>query len=171
MVHGVEHTTNGKTAAFPRTPEAHHRADSSTHTTTKESNTMDAHDILNGLAHFTGTENYFSLGAMFCNAVYTDGVQFLIENAQCAWLVTDAMAWVTQKVPGQNYDDGFMTVELHPKEDGTAVLLITDGNGTALYTQHYTAHTFPLPKGIKLYAVWGETSRGPCWILMVTSEY
>lgn len=123
------------------------------------------------LAHFTGTESVYGLGPLFRNAVYTDGVHFLIEKAQCSWLVTDAMAWVVQKVPGSNYDDGFMTVELHPKDGGMADLIVTDGNGTTLYTQHYTAHTFPLTQGIKMYAVWGEFSRGPAWMLMLTSEY
>ncbi|MBW5285852.1 DUF6876 family protein [Burkholderia gladioli] len=134
-------------------------------------NTIDANSLRTALRHFTGTENLYGLGVLFRNAVYTDGVHFLIQAAQCSWFVTDSMAWVTQKVPGRNYDDGFMTVELHPKADGSAELLITDGNGKTLYNQRYASHTFPLAEGIKLYAVWGETSRGPCWYLMLTSEY
>ncbi|MBR8211123.1 hypothetical protein KDW61_20900 [Burkholderia cenocepacia] len=141
-------------------PEGHSKNDS-----------VDADNLRTALRHFTGTENLYGLGVLFRNAVYTDGVHFLIQAAQCAWFVTDSMAWVTQKVPGQNYDDGFMTVELHPKADGGAELLITDGNGKTLYNQRYTSHSFPLGEGIKLYAVWGETSRGPCWYLMLTSEY
>jgi len=141
------------------------------HEDQSKNDSVDANNLQTALRHFTGTENLYGLGVLFRNAVYTDGVHFLIQAAQCTWFVTDSMAWVTQKVPGRNYDDGFMTVELHPQADGSAELLITDGNGKTLYNQHYASHAFPLVEGIKLYAVWGETSRGPCWHLMLTSEY
>lgn len=119
------------------------------------------------LSQFTGTENYYSLGPLFRRAVFTDGVHFLVENAQCMWLITDSMAWVTSKIPGTNYDDGFFTVELHPKANGSADLMITDGNGTTLHQQKYQSHSFPMAKGIKLFAQWG----GDFWVLMLTSEY
>ena len=86
-------------------------------------------------------------------------------------LMQQGYTYLLTEPTGRNYDDGFMTVELHPKADGSAELLITDGNGKTLYNQRYASHTFPLAEGIKLYAVWGETSRGPCWHLMLTSEY
>ena len=170
MSNAQQPTTNGndENRGGSSAPQALTTADDATHL---KDGTIDANNLRTALRHFTGTESLYSLGVLFRNAVYTDGVHYLIQAAECAWFMTDSMAWVTQKVPGRNYDDGFMTVELHPQADGSAELLITDGNGKTLYTQRYTSHTFPLNEGIKLYAVWGETSRGPCWYLMLTSEY
>ncbi len=42
------------------------------------------------LGQFTGTEHYYRHG-LFRNVVYTDGVQFLAEEAAAYWLI-DAIA-------------------------------------------------------------------------------
>jgi hypothetical protein len=149
-------------------------ADFST-TTTKENNmAMNANELRDALHQCTGSERLYGMGPLF-RAVITDGVKLLADEAQCFWLLTDALAWVCQKVPGKNYDDGFMVIELKPAEDGSADLRITTGNDgvPALYTQRYESHSFPLHEGIKLYAVWSQASeeRGPEWHLMIPSEY
>lgn len=177
MKHGIERTTNGQseTARF-LAPEAHPAADfSSTNTTTTEKDmTMNAEDLRNALRQHCGSETLYGMGPLF-KAVITEGVKFLADEAACMWLVTDSLAWICQKVPGKNYDDGFMVIEVKPAEDGTAELRITTGNDgdPVLYTQHYESHSFPLPEGIKLYAVSSQASeeRGQEWFLMLTSEY
>lgn len=166
MVHGVEHTTNGNTAAFPRTPEAHHRADSSTHTTTKESTTMSKATIdANVLCQFTGTENYYRLGPVLRDALATDGVHYLMTNG-LAWVVTDAMVVVVLR----KEHDGFFMIEFTPREDGSGEMVIGDGNGTVIHRQEYRSHSYTLNKPLRMFAEWGEVEK-PQWIVLLASEH
>ena len=132
---------------------------------------MNADELRHNLTCFTGTEGYTTLGPLFRHSLMTDGVTFLVENAECMWLVTDAMAWVVQKTPDKNFDEWFLSIKLAPNSDGSAVLTISDGKFQELYRHEYRATTFPLPEGIELWAEWGEGSRGPCWIVLLPSEH
>ncbi|MCA8448873.1 DUF6876 family protein [Burkholderia vietnamiensis] len=178
MDHGIEQTTNGNndTAAVPPPPVTHHQADSSTNlSTTKEMYTMNANELRDALMHCTGSEQLHGMGPLF-KAVITDGVKLLGDEAQCFWLLTDALAVICQKIPGKNYDDGFMVIELGARQpDGGMDLRITTGrDGDApIHSQHYDRTSFPLDEGIKLYAVWSQANeaRGQEWFLMLPSEY
>lgn len=176
MTHSTEPTTNNGQPCGSSHPEASNEQQvTSTNTTTKENDmAMNAKDLRNNLNNFTGSETLYGMGPLF-KAVITDGVKFLGDEAQCFWLITDSLSWICQKVPGKNYDDGFMVIELKPAADGSADLRITTGNDgdPVLYTQHYESHSFPLPEGIKLYAVWSQASeeRGQEWHVLLTSEY
>ncbi|WP_186043035.1 MULTISPECIES: DUF6876 family protein [Burkholderia] len=167
MVHGIERTTNSHTAAFPRTPEAHHRADSSTtNTTTKESKTMSKATIdAATLGQFTGTENYYRLGPVLRDALATDGVHYLMTNGM-AWLVTDALAVVTARPQ----HDGFFMIEFVPHDDGSGSLVITDGNNGEIYRQRYLSHSYPLAMPLRLFAEWGFVEKEQ-WIALLASEY
>ncbi|WP_416268323.1 hypothetical protein SD235_11800 [Burkholderia cepacia] len=166
MVHGVEPTTNDNTAAFPRTPEAHHRAVITTTTNTKESKAMSKATIdAATLGQFTGTENYYRLGMVLRDALATDGVHYLMTNG-LAWLVTDAMAVVTT-LPEH---DGFFTIQFVPHDDGSGSLVITDGNNDEIYRQRYFSHSYPLAKPLRLFAEWGFVEKEQ-WIVLLASEH
>jgi hypothetical protein len=132
---------------------------------------LNADELRSGLTNFYGTGSYATLGPLFRHTLLTDGVQFLVENANCMWLVTDAMAWVVQKTPGVNFDEWFVSLKLQPKPDGSALLTVSDGNYNELYRHEYQATTFPLPEGIEFWAEWGEGPQGECWIVLLPSEH
>jgi hypothetical protein len=124
-------------------------------------------ELRSALAQFHGTESYATLGPLFRHALLTDGVQFLVEKADCLWLVTDSMAWVvTQGSP----DLGFIALKLSTRRDGSATLTLTDGNDEVLYRNEYMSTTFPLPEGIELWIEWGCGPRGETWVVMLPSE-
>jgi hypothetical protein len=116
---------------------------------------------LNNLAQFTGTENYHRhLGIQ-----YTDGVQFLAQNADCYWLL-DAIA---SYQPGlcQNprlVDFQFWALKVSDHSGfSSAVLTCTDGDSEVpVITQQIQSTDFPLPS-IKLYV-----ERG---VLLLPSEH
>lgn len=55
-----------------------------TATDTKPTREEKAADVLNGLAHFSGSENHYR---NFTGLKYTDGVQYLAEAAGAYWLI------------------------------------------------------------------------------------
>jgi len=116
---------------------------------------------LRNLDQFLGTENYFRHPGI----QYTDGVQFLAENADCFWLV-DAIASY-QPVLRENprlFD--FQCWDLKVADAGgfrSAVLICTDGDSEVPIITQQIEHTdFPLPS-IHLYV-----ERG---VLLLPSEH
>lgn len=112
------------------------------------------------LAHFTGTLTYYK--NQF-GLLYTDGIQYLAENAGAYWLI-DHIACHQDMVAIQG--ERFQTWLLETLEDGGANLVASDGNGNTLYEEKLIYTDFPLDT-IKLFLVYG--SPGP--VLMLTSEY
>jgi len=112
---------------------------------------MTKENLQTGLAHCIGTEGYTKhwLGLM-----YTDGIKYLVENADCYWLI-DAIASYRKKQP-------FQLWELKVK-DGKAVLTMKEDTNTPVLVKQEIPYTdFPLDE-IKLYLIDG--------ILLLTSEY
>ena len=123
-------------------------------------------EILNGLAHCIGTTKYIKhwTGAF----VFTDGVDYLREAADCHWLI-DAIASYRRKEPFQVWE------LVTDKENKTAVLTMKeDSNRPVLVKQEFSYTDFPL-ENIKFYVQEGGygTSENwtPCLVLMLTSEY
>lgn len=109
------------------------------------------------LSQFIGTEKYYR----FTNRhLLTDGTKFLMEKAECHWLMVAIASYLTRL-----YDDYFAVALLHIRNN-KAVLTIDDGNGTLFAKQVIEYTDFPLDE-IKLYCCLAEDA----WIIMLTSEY
>lgn len=132
---------------------------------------LNAAELRSNLNQFYGTESYATLGPMFSHTLLTDGVQYLVENAECLWLITDSMAWLHSKRPEvDGFDHYFVVLKLKPNDDKSALLTLEDGDYNELYRHEYTMTTFPLPEGIEIFIEWGEGPEGPTWVMMLPSE-
>ncbi len=84
------------------------------------------------LAQFTGTEMYYR--DLLSRFLYTDGVQFLLENYQCYWLSEQIFMYNLSCIPDEfqvwklqrNYKDNQPTSEF--------ALSMEDGNSNTLYS-------------------------------------
>ena len=102
---------------------------------------------LNNLAQFTGTLHYHRRFGL----LYTDGIRFLADNADCYWLL-DAIASYQPQVRQNPRLADFQLWELTVSEhSGSAVLTCTDGDSEVpVITQQIQSTDFPLPS-IQLY--------------------
>jgi hypothetical protein len=110
------------------------------------------------LLQFIGTEQYYRISP---SAVLTDGTKFLAEDAGAYWLM-DAIASYLPQFTGR---EEFVVARLNVV-GGKADLVLDNGNGHVLDSQHIEYTDFPLAS-IQLYACWG----GEFWVLMLSSEY
>lgn len=113
-------------------------------------------ELLNDLAHFTGTVNWYR-NPIFPNFLYTDGIKHLAEQAGAYWLIDFIFSNQISPVKEQPFqvwkikvieDKGFISVE--------------DGNDNVIEEYEIPYTDFPLSE----YSVW-LTDR----VLMLKSEY
>ena len=93
------------------------------------------------LHQFTGTESYYR-HSLFRKVLYTDGVQFVAEQAGAYWLI-DAIAaaqYGESRVQAEEFQVWRLTVE--PTHRGR--LTCEDGDYNVVYTQDLDFTTFPL---------------------------
>ncbi len=89
------------------------------------------------LRQFTGTERYY---LNFTGLLYTDGVRYLAERAECYWLIDLVGSYqpMLQGVP-------FQVWELDVNEDRSAVVSMVEEDGQpAKVTQRIPFTDFPL---------------------------
>jgi hypothetical protein len=122
-------------------------------------NTLTATQIQQQLAQYTGTESFYKILPMF---VVTDGVKYLMEEANCYWL---AQLYGLHLVDIDFNDEPFTVLKLTRKKQG-AIVRIEDGNGGLLVEQKIDYTDFVLDS-ITLYASWADKH----WVCMLTSEY
>lgn len=109
----------------------------------------------NELEQFTGTENYYKHWLGF---KYTDGVNYLVENAKCYWLLD-----VIGSYQPKHNSKRFQIWELKVKADKTGeVTMKEDSNTPILVKQKLDRTDFPLNE-IKLYLIDG--------VLLLPNEY
>ena len=112
---------------------------------------MEPQQLKNDLATFTGTERFYKIPLL--GTVFTDGIQYLAEKANCFWLVTDASV-IAKSLMDRS---PFVTVDLKKlspeKKEALgyeAIIEYSDGNNTILETQKYHLTDFPLER-IRLF--------------------
>lgn len=93
------------------------------------------------LHQFTGTENYYRHG-LFRKILYTDGVQYLAEEAAAYWLI-DAIA-AAQHGESCVKAEEFQVWKLAVDSNHRGRLTCEDGNYKVVYTQELNFTTFPL---------------------------
>jgi len=110
------------------------------------------------LSHFTGTERYYRITRRH---LLTDGTKFLAEEAECFWMM-DAIASHLSEI---GIEDWFVLVRVQV-EQGRALMVYEDGNGTEHARQQIPYTDFPL-QAVTLYACWDSEH----WVIMLPSEY
>jgi hypothetical protein len=94
--------------------------------------------------------------------VVTDGVKYLMEQAQCYWL---AQLYGLHLVDIDFNREQFTVLKLKRRGDG-ARIFIEDGNSNTLSYQGLDYTDFPMDE-ITLFATWS----GEFWVAMLPSEY
>lgn len=103
--------------------------------------------IKNELEQFRGTETWFR-HSLFRKFLYTEGVQFLAEEAGCYWLL-DMIFGFQYEIEAVRAEV-FQTWDMTINEDKTATLSCGDGNDHTVFTHILDYTDFPLPK-IRLF--------------------
>ena len=111
------------------------------------------------LRNYCGTETWFR-HRLFRKFVYTEGVQFLAEMAECYWLID--LIYGFQYDQQAVKDEYFQLWELKVTENKAATLTCDNGNGEIVFTHELTYTTFPMDS-IRLYFTDN--------VLLLTSEW
>jgi hypothetical protein len=114
------------------------------------------------LNNFTGTEQWYrhSLNRSF---LYTDGIQYLAENAGAYWLI-DEIALANKFV--KSLDDQEFQLWTLTKTGSSATLVCDDGDGNVLFTKPIPFTDFPFDS-IKMYVEGDGENR----VLLLPSEH
>lgn len=119
-----------------------------------------------GLANFHGSATWYRyiLGP-FTMGLYTEGIKWLADNADCYWLLN--AIFVQQNDPHNAIKRGpFQVWTLTINAEKSAILTAADGNGTVLICQEIHSTDFPLSE-IVLWVEYGD--QGP--VLLLPSEH
>lgn len=117
---------------------------------------MNKREWIESLSHFNGTSKYYK---DFFGTLYTDGVKFLADEAECYWLIDLVSSYqFDRRVKGEP----FHVYELRVNSDKSAVISISDGNGKILAKQWIDFTTFPLSR----FTLWYEDG-----VLLLPSEH
>jgi hypothetical protein len=120
--------------------------------------TSTAPQLKAALRQFTGSERWYR-HPMFPAFSYTDGVQYLAEQAGAYWLIDAILASQAEPDVGK---EPFQVWTLSVGEDCSAVLTCTDGDHGDVYRQDIPYTDFPL----ETYALWLTNN-----VLLLPSEY
>ena len=90
------------------------------------------------VSQFTGSLNHHRFSALSKSAL-TDGAKFVADELQAYWLF-DAIASHIDYGMTEPHDMYFSTLDVH---DGSAKLVIDDGDGNVLASQDFDCTNFP----------------------------
>ena len=93
------------------------------------------------VSQFTGSLNHHRFSALSKSAL-TDGAKFVADELQAYWLF-DAIASHIDYGMTEPHDMYFSTLDVH---DGSAKLVIDDGDGNVLASQDFDYTDFPVDK-------------------------
>ncbi len=116
-------------------------------------------ELLGNLSQFIGTEHYYRLLPTF---VVTDGLKYLMDEADCYWLAQ----LYGLHLCDVDFDQNPFTVLKFTRKNSGGIANIEDGNGSVLVSQVLDYTDFPLEQ-YSFYACWN----GEVWVGMLTSEY
>jgi len=105
--------------------------------------------LLAGLAMHTGTTRWFLHWSG--HLVYTEGVQYLAEQAGAYWLIDLVASWCPHE---KIRDEDFVVRKLTVDANHTAIAAADDGNENALFPQTIEFTDFP-PNEVTLYLTEG----------------
>jgi len=111
-------------------------------------------EIEAGLVQYTGTEKYYK---NFTGILYTDGIKYLCENAECYWLIDTVGSYLPQtaRVP-------FILWRLSVGDNKAILTAHEDKGKEAIVSQEIEYTDFPLDS-IEFYQIDG--------LLLLKTEY
>ena len=115
-------------------------------------------EILEILAHCTGTTRYHRVSSFPDAPIVTDGIIALAEAAGCYWLLDVIISHQTNR----KLDPSFQVWELTKNKKGDGAIVRGYNDKTKIVSQRIPFTDFPLD-GIKLYLMEG--------VIMLPSEY
>jgi hypothetical protein len=120
---------------------------------------------INELRQFSGSAQFFK-HAINRKFIYTEGVQYLAENAGCYWLIDEIAVVLLPYLLKKHYDE-FYSIQLLVN-DNSAVITVDDGNGK-IHINHKIQFTdFPI-SGIPIKFFLCASEEYYC--LMLPNEY
>lgn len=128
-----------------------------------DANALGLRETLEG---FTGTEHYYKfLGGL----VFTDGVKYLIEQANCFWLLTLIASYQRHCLKDKMLREmQFWTVRATAK--GTAVVTCDRDKGDEAIRQDIQTTDFPLEE-VRIWVELGSVDGvNPAYVAMLPSE-
>jgi hypothetical protein len=127
-------------------------------------------EIENGMAGFTGTEEYHRISMLFPRFLLTDGAIWLAKNAECFWLF-EAIASYQPKClrDAKLRDMQFWTLTV---KDGKATLKVErdSGDPSPLVVKRIGSTSFPLEE-VKIWVAPTATERGEAMVAYLPSEH
>jgi len=105
-------------------------------------------EIRRNLQMFSGTQHWYEHG-VFPNVLYTDGVKYLAESAECHWLV-DAIASHQVRCQQDDMLRGMQFWELFTEQGGWVLACYRD-KGDEAFRQEIPYSDFPLDDGIRIW--------------------
>ncbi|MBU3588512.1 DUF6876 family protein [Polynucleobacter sp. 80A-SIGWE] len=120
---------------------------------------LNSKQLLNELNQFIGTSSYHRLSPCF---VVTDGLKYLMDQANCYWLGHLFGLFLART----SHEENPFIVLILKCNSLKALLIIEDGNGNELDRQNIDCVAFPL-KECLLFASWYKN----CWVGMLPTEY
>lgn len=126
---------------------------------------LDQEQLRANLAQFTGTSTWFRFNVGPATlGLYTEGIQYLAENAECYWLLEEIFfTQAVEKVKEEPFQVWELGVDLETK---TAVLACEDGSHGELHKKELPYTTFPLEE----ISLWVEYN-GSTPVLLLPSEH
>lgn len=123
--------------------------------------TKNKQEILDELAQFRGTENYYEHKMFGYGFIHlTEGVAYVRERCKCYWLLDLILS--AQRIEEKLQGEDFQEWELQKLEDETWKVTCDDGNGNVLFTKEIPYSDFPLDSII----IWFDSN-----VLLLPSEY
>ena len=119
---------------------------------------MNTHELKTTLSRFTGTENYYRV---MPRLVITDGVQYLVSQANSYWLVSLIYSHLMSNAIYSEFVVARLTVS-----EKTADLVLDDGNDQVIAKQAIEYTDFPLGE-MCIYCSYQKKT----WVLLLPSEY
>ena len=101
---------------------------------------IDTSKLKQELRQFYCSEQFFR-NPLFPQYVYTEGVQYLAQNANCYWLLDYIFS---NQMDSKLKAESFQTWTIHVKEENTAIIQVTDGNKNTLKNFNLGYTDFPI---------------------------
>lgn len=130
---------------------------------------MNAEELQQRLSQFYGTENYFEYKGPLPSKLrffITDGVKFLIENADCYWLLDSIISYQYKAIKDESLKyKQFWSLKVNADKSAT---LICERDENDIFIEQKIEYTdFPLPE----IRIWVGLEQENTFIFYLPSEH
>ncbi len=127
-------------------------------------------EALKNLDNFCGTENYYKASIFSRSIFYTDGVKYLIDNADAHWLKDIIVSYMPTVIKNPRLRD-FQVWELKVKDNKGVVTCKEDDGIPPAVTQKIEYTDFPLPEITLWVERTGDENGKDIFVILLPSEH